>query len=74
MFLIFFLGTKYRKLNEVSRDISDEPLTNPDEQLSRLRSSGGMISENNPNYEFGGNTCTEQDLKKVSREHLTLVK
>ncbi|CAL1262651.1 unnamed protein product [Larinioides sclopetarius] len=74
---IFFANpaAKYRKIQR-SRDVSNQPLNSPDEQLSRLRSgvvAGGMISENNPNYEFGGNTFNEQDLKSVPRENLTLV-
>ncbi|XP_054714385.1 leukocyte tyrosine kinase receptor-like [Uloborus diversus] len=78
---IFVVTNRYRKLHRRSRggrDVSDEPLTtDPDEQLRRLRgaaAANAMVSENNPNYEFGGNTCTEQDLKKVPREQLTLVK
>ncbi|KFM58430.1 ALK tyrosine kinase receptor, partial [Stegodyphus mimosarum] len=70
---IFFATANYRKVHR-DRDVSDEPLTSPEEQLNRLRNGGGMVSENNPNYEFGGNTCTEQDLRKVPRENLTLVK
>nr|XP_042902778.1 leukocyte tyrosine kinase receptor [Parasteatoda tepidariorum] len=68
---IFFATTKYRKMQR-SRDVSNQPLNSPDEQLNRLRNIGGMVSENNPNYEFGGNTFTEQDLKKVPRENLNL--
>ncbi|XP_066969584.1 tyrosine-protein kinase receptor [Macrobrachium rosenbergii] len=47
----------------------------PDFQLNRLRAqTGGMVTEYNPNYEFGGGTCTIKDLKAVPRENLTLVK
>ncbi|KAF8763666.1 ALK tyrosine kinase receptor like protein [Argiope bruennichi] len=72
---IFFATARYRKIQR-SRDVSNQPLNSPDEQLSRLRSgvvAGGMISENNPNYEFGGNSFREQDLKALPRENLTLV-
>lgn len=33
-----------------------------------------MVTEYNPNYEFGGSTCTLQDLNDIPRETLTLVK
>nr|XP_053654657.1 ALK tyrosine kinase receptor-like [Cherax quadricarinatus] len=47
----------------------------PEIQLSGLRaSSGGMVTEYNPNYEFGGGTCTIKDLREIPRENLTLVK
>ena len=52
----------------------------PDGQLSRLRQGAGgvpggmMMTEYNPNYEFGGGTCTIQDLKEIPRENLRLVK
>ncbi|XP_059480831.1 tyrosine-protein kinase receptor-like [Neocloeon triangulifer] len=49
-------------------------LSGPDFQLNRLRAaSGGMMTEYNPNYEFGGGTYTIQDLKEIPREHLRLV-
>ncbi|EEC01164.1 leukocyte tyrosine kinase receptor, putative [Ixodes scapularis] len=52
-----------------------EPLgNNPEVQLSRLRQATGMVTEYNPNYEFGGSTCTLQDLNDIPRENLTLVK
>ena len=51
-------------------------------QLSRLRHMNGlnggaggiMLTENNPNYEFGGGTFTLQDLREIPRENLRLVK
>ena len=50
----------------------------PDGQLNRLRNMNGtggmMMTEYNPNYEFGGGTCTIQDLKEIPRENLRLVK
>lgn len=55
--------------------LSPEPLgNNPEVQLSRLRQATGMVTEYNPNYEFGGSTCTLQDLNDIPRETLTLVK
>lgn len=44
-----------------------------DAQLSRLRSHN-IITEYNPNYEFGGSTCTLGDLREIPRENLNLVK
>lgn len=64
--------TRYKK--KQSRDMSHEPLNNAEVQLNRLRQGGGMVTEYNPNYEFGGSTCTIQDLPHVPRENLTLVK
>ncbi|XP_067121297.1 tyrosine-protein kinase receptor-like isoform X2 [Centruroides vittatus] len=64
--------TRYKK--KQSRDMSHEPLNNAEVQLNRLRQVGGMVTEYNPNYEFGGSTCTIQDLPHVPRENLTLVK
>lgn len=46
-----------------------------DLQLNRLRvASDSMMTEYNPNYEFGGGTYTIRDLPEVPREHLRLVK
>ena len=50
-------------------------LRGADTQLNRLRNSNGiMMTEYNPNYEFGGGSCTLQDLREVPRENLRLVK
>lgn len=49
----------------------------PELQLSRLRAQsgpGGVLTEYNPNYEFGGETYTLTDLKEIPRENLRLVK
>ncbi|XP_023244156.1 leukocyte tyrosine kinase receptor-like isoform X1 [Centruroides sculpturatus] len=72
-FISILALSKYRK--KQSRDLSHEPLNNPEMQLSRLRQSGGgMVTEYNPNYEFGGSACTIQDLREIPRDSLTLVK
>ncbi|XP_022710884.1 ALK tyrosine kinase receptor-like [Varroa jacobsoni] len=42
-------------------------------QLSRLRQQTGMVTEYNPNYEFGG-TNGGLELPEIPRESLTLVK
>ncbi|KAF4519176.1 hypothetical protein B566_EDAN008239 [Ephemera danica] len=65
--------TRYlRKKKELTRR---RMLTGPDLQLNRLRvASGGMMTEYNPNYEFGGGTYTIQDLKEIPRDQLRLVK
>ena len=57
----------------------------PDSQLNRLRALNGagngingaggiLMTEYNPNYEFGGGSCSLQDLKEIPREQLRLVK
>jgi anaplastic lymphoma kinase len=48
----------------------------PELQLSRLRGpSSSMVSEYNPNYEFGsGAPGSVQDLKEIPRENLRLVR
>ena len=60
----------------------------PDNQLNRIRNGlnggGGMggiagiggilLTEYNPNYEFGGGVATLQDLREIPREALRLVK
>ena len=38
-----------------------------------LAAGGIMLTEYNPNYEFGG-TCTTQELREIPRENLRLVK
>jgi anaplastic lymphoma kinase len=67
------IDTRYvRKKKELTRR---RMLTGPDLQLNRLRvASGGMMTEYNPNYEFGGGTYTIQDLKEIPRDQLRLVK
>lgn len=47
-------------------------ISGPDFQLDRLRDS--MMTEYNPNYEFGGVVYTLKDLKDIPREQLRLVK
>lgn len=50
-------------------------INDSDLQLNRLRvASDSMMTEYNPNYEFGGGTYTIRDLPEVPREHLRLVK
>lgn len=53
----------------------------PDSQLHRIRAMTGMngngdmlLTEYNPNYEFGGGTFTLQDLLEIPRENLRIVK
>ena len=37
--------------------------------------AGGIaLTEYNPNYEFGGGTCSLQDLREIPRENLRLIK
>lgn len=50
-------------------------LSGPDLQLNRLRvASDSMMTEYNPNYEFGGVVYTLKDLKDIPRDQLRLVK
>lgn len=50
-------------------------LSGPDLQLNRLRvASDNMITEYNPNYEFGGVVYTIKDLKDIPRDQLQLQK
>lgn len=50
-------------------------ISNPDLQLDRLRvASDSIMTEYNPNYEFGGVVYTLKDLKDIPREQLRLVK
>lgn len=50
-------------------------LSGADLQLDRLRvASDSMMTEYNPNYEFGGVVYTLKDLKDIPREQLRLVK
>ncbi|CAG7732285.1 unnamed protein product [Allacma fusca] len=52
-------------------------LGGPELQLSRLRAQAGpngVLTEYNPNYEFGGETYNLTDLKEIPRENLQLVK
>ncbi|CAB3381252.1 Hypothetical predicted protein [Cloeon dipterum] len=68
----FVAYTRYQR--KKSTTMRRKLLSGPDFQLSRLRAaSGGMMTEYNPNYEFGGGTYTIQDLKEIPRENLRLV-
>ncbi|CAH0545803.1 unnamed protein product [Brassicogethes aeneus] len=50
-------------------------LSGADLQLDRLRmTSDSMMTEYNPNYEFGGVVYTLKDLKDIPRDQLRLVK
>jgi hypothetical protein len=49
------------------------PLTAPSPIAGVTVLDANMVTEYNPNYEFGG-ICSLQDLKTVSRDRLSLVK
>ncbi|CAL8099717.1 unnamed protein product [Orchesella dallaii] len=73
--LCFCLYNRYQKqkMNMMRR----KKMGGTDLQLSRLRAAsgaGGVLTEYNPNYEFGGETYTLTDLKEIPRENLRLVK
>uniref|UniRef100_A0A1B6D783 EGF-like domain-containing protein n=4 Tax=Clastoptera arizonana TaxID=38151 RepID=A0A1B6D783_9HEMI len=68
-----FLYNRYQQMNATK--FRRKLPNGPDLQLSRLRdASDNMMTEYNPNYEFGGGTYTIRDLKDVPREQLRLVK
>ena len=73
-----FLDTQYQRKHVQMLRSKMMSGGGPDGQLNRLRNMNGaggmMMTEYNPNYEFGGGTCTIQDLKEIPREHLRLVK
>ncbi|CAN8008580.1 unnamed protein product [Ixodes pacificus] len=72
---VFTDSLNSQRSTKLPSSLSPEPLgNNPEVQLSRLRQATGMVTEYNPNYEFGGSTCTLQDLNDIPRENLTLVK
>ena len=55
----------------------EQTLSNPDYQLDRLRSThttSTMMTEYNPNYDFGDAKYTIQDLREIPRESLSFVK
>lgn len=55
--------------------IRHQMISGPDLQLNRLReASDNMMTEYNPNYEFGGGTYSIHDLKDIPRDHLRLLK
>ncbi|CAH1397166.1 unnamed protein product [Nezara viridula] len=61
-----------KKKNSILRR---QAISGPDLQLNRLRvASDSMMTEYNPNYEFGGNAISIKDLKEIPREQLRLVK
>ena len=78
-YLLFpFLDTQYQRKHVQMLRRKMMSGGGPDGQLNRLRNMNGtggmMMTEYNPNYEFGGGTCTIQDLKEIPRENLRLVK
>ncbi|XP_076366752.1 leukocyte tyrosine kinase receptor-like isoform X2 [Tachypleus tridentatus] len=72
LFFCLLALNRYRKRH--IRDLRHEPLNSPEVQLNQLRQNGGMFTDYNPNYEFGGSTYTVKDLNEIPRENLTLVK
>ncbi|XP_060520697.1 tyrosine-protein kinase receptor [Cylas formicarius] len=69
----FVLYNRYQQ--RASGLLRRKMLSGPDLQLDRLRmASDGMMTEYNPNYEFGGIVYTLKDLKDIPREQLRLLK
>ncbi|XP_014673743.1 PREDICTED: ALK tyrosine kinase receptor-like [Priapulus caudatus] len=69
-----FCAVYRHKQKQLRKKVRQEMMNNPEFQLNRLRQGAGMLTEYNPNYEFGGGVCTLQDLTEIPRENLTLVK
>ncbi|XP_053207383.1 ALK tyrosine kinase receptor-like isoform X2 [Panonychus citri] len=85
VFLSFFHRFKWKFLTSGpnsrsrcgDRDVSSSQLlsnSSTDVQLSRLRNGHNIVTEFNPNYEFGGSTCTLSDLREIPRDKLSLSK
>uniref|UniRef100_T1H974 Tyrosine-protein kinase receptor n=1 Tax=Rhodnius prolixus TaxID=13249 RepID=T1H974_RHOPR len=73
LFLCTFLYNRYQRKKDAK--MRRMILSGPDLQLDRLRvASDSMMTEYNPNYEFGGGVYSLRDLKEIPREHLQLVK
>ncbi len=70
-FYCIYTVHQYKKNN--LQGVGLEMLSSADYQLDRLRGQG-MVTEYNPNYDFGGTKCTLQDLREVPRDHLTLIR
>ena len=65
----------YQRAKKRNARASLDALNSPDYQLDRLRHGGiGIMTEYNPNYDFGGPKCTLQDLREIPRDLLTLVR
>lgn len=68
-----FLDNRYQQ--RAADKLRRKMLSGPDLQLNRLRvASDSMMTEYNPNYEFGGVVYTLKDLKDIPRDQLRLVK
>ena len=77
--VILIPDTQYQRkhMQMLRRKMMSGPVV--DGQLNRLRAmninvNGVTMTEYNPNYEFGGGTCTLQDLREIPRENLRLIK
>jgi anaplastic lymphoma kinase len=72
---VLFLWTDNRYQRKKTAIVRHRMVSGPDLQLNRLReASDSMMTEFNPNYEFGGEIYTIQDLRDIPRDHLRLVK
>lgn len=74
MFLWADADNRYQR--QEMANLRRKAMAAPELQLSRLRGpSSSMVSEYNPNYEFGpGAPCSVQGLKEIPRENLRLVR
>ena len=83
MFFFPIADSQYQR--RYSQKLGRKAVYGADTQLNRLRALNGagnginsatgiLMTEYNPNYEFGGGSTSLQDLKEIPREQLRLVK
>lgn len=61
------------QLSRLRNNISNSNSSNNNSNTGNVILSN-IITECNPNYEFGGSTCSIGDLREIPREKLNLVK
>lgn len=70
---VFYADNRYQQ--KTSGIMRRKMMSRVDFQLDSLRvASDNMMTEYNPNYEFGGVVYTINDLKDIPRDQLRLVK
>ena len=83
--MLFFSLADSQYQRRYSQKMGRKAIYGADSQLNRLRALNGavngingagsiLMTEYNPNYEFGGGSTSLQDLKEIPREQLRLVK
>lgn len=78
IFFFYIIDNRYqqKKVAVLRRKMLNSNGAGTDLQLNRLRIgyNDNILTEYNPNYEFGGGTYRLRDLKDIPRENLRLVK